>query len=35
MKMYARSQFRVMTFAVLPVTLTASSVMAQGTISFA
>ena len=35
MKMYAPSWFRGMTFAALLVTLTASSEMAQGTISLA
>jgi hypothetical protein len=35
MKMYAPSWFRGMTFAVPLVTLTASSVMAQGTLCFA
>jgi hypothetical protein len=35
MKMYAPSWFRGMTFAAPLVTLTASSVMAQSTISFA
>jgi hypothetical protein len=35
MKMYAPSWFRVMTFAALLVTLTASSVMAQDALSFA
>ncbi len=33
MKMYAPSWFRVMTFAAPLVTLTATSAMAQGTIS--
>jgi len=35
MKMYAPSWFRGMTLAALLVTLTASSVVAQGTLSFA
>lgn len=35
MKMYGPSWFRGMTFAALLVTLTASSVMAHGTLSFA